>query len=94
MAGGDVVAGGGGRAENGETVGSSGAQASPVFQDLGIGKFWHERDCGLMQALHRCEVYPFVESGLFDGGADEEATVAARDEIGLGTADDMLEQRA
>ncbi len=42
-----------------------------------------------MQTLDGGEVGALVESSFFDGGADQQASVAARDEVDLGSADDM-----
>ena len=47
-----------------------------------------------MQTLDCGKVGALVESGFFDGGADEEASVAAGDQIRLGRSDDVLEERA
>src|ERR1700681_4058335 len=47
-----------------------------------------------MQALDCGEVGAFIETGFFDGGADEKASVAARDEIHLGRADYVFEKGA
>ena len=53
MAGGDVVAGSCGCAENGQSVGSSGTQAGPVFENFGVPQFRNQVDRGAMQALNR-----------------------------------------
>ncbi len=45
-----------------------------------------------MQALDGREISSLIESGFFHGGADQQAPVAARDEIGLGRADYVFEQ--
>ena len=95
MAGGDVVAGSVGRAEDGETRREFRGAGRPSLPGS-----WHRRSSGTsaiaasMEALDRREVGALVESRFFDGGADQEASVAARDEISLRRADDMLEERA
>ena len=94
MASGDVVAGCLGLTEDRESVGSSGAQAGPVFEDSSVAQFRDEREGCVMQTLDGGEVGALVESGFFDGGADEETSVTARDEIDLGGANDVLEQSA
>jgi hypothetical protein len=47
-----------------------------------------------MEALDCRDIGAFVESGFFDGSADQEASVATWDEICLVTADDVFKYRA
>ncbi len=44
-----------------------------------------------MKTLDRGEVRAFIESSFFDGGADQKAAIAARNEISLGRADYVFE---
>src|SRR6266567_1996680 len=94
VAGGDVVARSGCLAKDRQRIGSSGAKSGPAFQDSCVGKSRHQSDGRLMQALNGCEVSALIESSFFDSSADEEAAVAARDEVGLRRADDMFQERA
>ena len=65
------------------------AQLSRILASASLGTSSISR---LVQALDGGEVRAFVESGFFYGGADEQAAVAARDEICLRRPDDMLQQ--
>src|SRR6266567_6537044 len=56
VAGGDVIAGNRGFAEDRKRIGGSGAQACPAFEDFGIGKFGDQFDCGFVEVLNRCQV--------------------------------------
>ena len=47
----------------------------------------------MVQALDGGGVGAFIESGFFDSSADEEATVAARDQVDLGRADYVFDER-
>ena len=94
VAGGDVVAGSLGFAEDGERVGSSGAKAGPAFENSGVAQFGDQRQRRMMEALDGGEVGALVESGFFDGGADEKASVATRDQVRLGRSHDVLQQSA
>ena len=83
MAGGYVIAGRGCWAENRQCVGSPGAQPGPVFENLRIAEFGNHGDCGAVQTLNRGDVGALVESGFFHRGADDDSSVAARDQVNL-----------
>jgi hypothetical protein len=80
-------------AKNGEIVRGSGAQARPGLMDFGVRQLGEEGFGGMVQALNRIGMSTLVKARFFDGGSDEQASIAARNEINLGRADDVLDQR-
>jgi len=90
----DVVSATCGLAEYRQTIRSSRTKSSPVFQDLRVAQLGKYFQSGLMLALNRLRNCPFVESRFLYGCSDQKATVAARDEIDLRSAYDMLQQSA
>src|SRR3954470_10015563 len=91
VARGNVVAGSRGRAENRKSVGRSRSEPGPVFQNLRITELGHAFECCAVQALNRRRIGTLVESGLFDGCAHEDTTIAARDQVYLRSANHMPE---
>lgn len=76
---GDVVAGNVGCAEDGQSVGGTGAEPGPVFEDFGFGQFGNKFYGGMMKPLDCFGDGTLVESSLFYRSSNEEASVAARD---------------
>jgi len=92
VAGGDIVSGRSRLSKDGKGIGRAGAQPCPAFQDLRVAKFWHQGQSGIVQALDRISVGAFVEARLLDRGADEQASIAARDEISFWRSHNVLKQ--
>src|ERR1700733_2837771 len=93
VAGGYVIAGSGGGAENGQGVGSSWAEAGPVFENFAVAQLWNQVERCAMKALNCRDVGALVESGFFDGRAHQKASVATGDQIDGGRADYVFDQR-
>src|SRR5438105_13283095 len=72
-----VVARSFGGAQDRECVGSSRAQAGPVFENLRLTKLRHEFESGTVQALDGRRIGALIEACFFHGGADEQAAVAS-----------------
>src|SRR5580704_12097047 len=94
MAGGYVIARTGGCAENRQPVGSSGAQASPVFEDLCIAQVGDDGNRRAIKTLNRLDISALVESCFFHRGSHQDSSVAARNQVYLRSAYYVLEQIA
>ena len=94
MSGGGEISWQRGRAEDGKAVGRARTQAGPGVVDAHLSDLGHDIRCGMLQALNGVRIYALVEAGVLDGCAQDNAAVAARDDVYLRRAHGVLDQRA
>src|SRR5579871_1175096 len=85
----NVIAGNVGRAENRQTVRRARTKTSPVLENLRVLQLRHQLQSRLMLALDRGWNCPLIEPCLLDRRADEQPSIASRDEIHLWRPHDM-----
>ena len=93
MSGSDKVSRHRGCAKDGKAVGRAGTQASPRVVDTHVADVGHDRLGGSVQALYGVRIHALVEAGFLDRRAYNNAAVAARDDVHLGRANGVLNER-
>ncbi len=79
--------------EDGKIIGRTRTQPGPGLMEAHIG----DRRCDIggcvLQSLYRVGIDALVEAGLFHRGAKHDTSITARDNVHLGSANDVLDQR-
>src|ERR1035441_10089029 len=79
--------------EDGQVVGRTWTQSGPDFMDTHVTDRGCDLGGGLVQSLNGVGIHALVEASLFHGRAQDDASVAAWDDVHLGRADNVLDQR-
>src|ERR1035441_7320105 len=79
--------------EDGQVVGRTWTQSGPNFMDAHLADRGCDLGGGLVQSLDGAGIHALVEASLFHGSAKDDASIAARNDIHLARADNVLDQR-
>src|SRR5664280_1081421 len=79
--------------ENRQVVGRTRTQSGPNFMDTHLADRGRHIGGGLVQPLNGVGIHALVEASLFHGRAQDDASIAARNDVHLWSADNVLNER-
>src|SRR5208283_4885382 len=80
-------------AEDGKAVGRAGTQASPSVVDAHLADLRHDFLRGSVQALYCVRIDALVEAGVLDRRTQDDAAVAARNDVNIRRTNGVLNQQ-